>query len=86
MPAPQSSIFAQNTLYDSLFSFEDGCNMGESPLLLPKNQLAYASNLTTRGTLIHPRPVRRMLTLDFGGDTALQTAVTKGLWQGKRHR
>lgn len=64
-------------------SFEAGVNTGESPLLLPKNQLAYASNLTTRSTLIHPRPPRRNYALDFGGDTALQNAVTKGLFQGR---
>src|SRR5882672_2158144 len=82
MPTPQSSQFSPNTVTDYLFSFEAGQNSGESPLLLQKNELAWCSNLTTRGTLIHPRPPRRTLTLNFGGNAALQTAVTKGLWQG----
>lgn len=81
MPAPQSSQFGPNTVFDYLFSFEDGMNSGESPLLLQKNQLAWGSNLTTRGTLIHPRPVRRNLALVFPNQT-VQTAVTKGLFQG----
>jgi hypothetical protein len=81
MPAPASSQFSTNTVQDYLFSFEDGMNSGESPLLLARNQLAWASNLTTRGTLIHPRPVRRNLTLQFSSQ-AVQTAVTKGLFQG----
>lgn len=81
MAAPQSSQYAENTVYDYLFSFEDGMNSGTSPLLLPKNQLVWASNLTTRGTLIHPRPARRILTLNFP-DQATQIAVTKGLFQG----
>lgn len=85
MAAPQSSQFSQTMVYDSIFSFEDGMNAGVNPLLLPKNQLAWASNATTRGAFLHPRPVRRMLALDFGGNTALQTAVTKGLWQGKTY-
>ncbi len=54
--------------------------MGESPLLLPKNQLAYGSNLTTRGTLIHPRPVRRQYTLDFSAVPTLATLIQSGLW------
>lgn len=81
MPQPQSSRFAQNTIFDSLAGFDGGHNSGISPLLLPKNQLAWGSNLTTRGTLIHPRPPRRVLTLNFPSQ-AVQTAVTKGLWQG----
>lgn len=81
MPQPQSSQFAPNTIFDSLAGFDGGHNSGISPLLLPKNQLAWGSNLTTRGTLIHPRPPRRVLTLNFPSQ-AVQTAVTKGLWQG----
>jgi len=81
MATPQSSQYAQNTVVDYLFSFENGINSGESPLLLPKNQLAWGSNLTTRGTLIHPRPPRRILSLTFPSQ-AVQTAVTKGLFQG----
>ena len=56
-------------------------NSGVSPLLLQKNQLAWASNATTRGNLLHPRPVRRILALQFPSP-AVQTAVTTGLFQG----
>lgn len=85
MPPPASSQFAQNTLYDFLFSFEAGMNSGESPLLLPKNQLAFASNLTTRGTLIHPRPPRRQYTLDLSAVPTLKALLLAGTWlfQGK---
>lgn len=81
MAAPQSSGYTPNTVIDYLFDFENGMNSGESPLLLQKNQLAWGSNLTTRGTLVHPRPPRRNLTLQFASP-AVQTAVTKGLFQG----
>lgn len=82
MPKAQSSQFPPNTLIDSLFDFQGGMDASTSPLILPKNQLAWGSNLTNRGTLIHPRPARRILTLDFGGNAAVQTAVTTGLYQG----
>lgn len=81
MAAPQSSQYAPNTVFDFLFSFENGMNSGESPLLLQKNELAWLSNGTTRGALIHPRPVRRSLTLTFV-DLPTQNAFTKGLFQG----
>jgi hypothetical protein len=80
--SPQSSSnFSQNTVFDFLFDFQDGMDSGTSPLLLPKNQLAWGSNLTTRGDLIHPRPPRRILTLNFTNPT-IQNAVIRGLWQG----
>src|SRR6266850_6520418 len=81
MASPSSSQFASNTIFDSLAGFDAGMNAGVSPLLLPKNQLAWASNATNRESLIHPRPPRRVLTLNFPSQ-AVQTAVTKGLWQG----
>jgi hypothetical protein len=76
-----SSQFSPSTVFDYLFSFEAGMDSGTSPLLLPKNQLAWGSNLTTRGDLIHPRPPRRILTLNFSSPD-VQNAVIKGLWQG----
>jgi hypothetical protein len=84
MPPPQSSQFSANTIFDSLSGFDAGMNAGISPLLLPRNQLAWGSNLTTRGSLIHPRPPRRILTLNFPSQ-AIQTAVTKGLYQGSTY-
>lgn len=84
MTPPQSSQFTSSTVVDYLFSFEDGMNAGFSPLLLPKTQLAWGSNLTNRGTLIKPRPPRRILTLVFP-NLDVQNAVTKGLWQGRTY-
>ncbi len=81
MAPPQSSYFTPSTVIDSLFGFEAGVNSGESPLLLNKNELAWGSNLTTRGTLIKPRPPRRVLTLVFP-NLDVQNFVTKGLFQG----
>lgn len=85
MPPASSSQFSQNTVYDFLFGFEDGMDSGVSPLLLKRNQLAYASNLTTRGSLVHPRPVRRQYTLDLTAVPALNSALLAGTWlfQGK---
>jgi len=80
MPPAASSQFSPNTLIDYLFDFQDGVNMGESPLLLQKNQLAYGSNLTTRGTLIHPRPVRRQYTLDLSAVPTLAALFNAGTW------
>jgi|GEM_PF-5773222 len=76
------SQFTPDTIYASLFAFPDGMNSGVRPLLLPETQLAFASNSTIRGTFVKPRPPWDKYTLDFGGDAALQLAVTKGLWQG----
>lgn len=84
---PQSSQFSPNTIVDFLFGFADGMDSGVSPLLLPKNQLAYASNLTTRGTLIHPRPVRRQYTLNLNAVPTLNSAFLAGTWlfQGRTY-
>lgn len=57
-------------------------NSGSDPLIIPKNQLSYASNSTVRGTFVSPRPPWNLLTLDFGGDADLQAAVEDGLFQG----
>lgn len=80
-----SSQFSQNTITDFLFSFENGMNSGVSPLLLSKNQLAWGSNLTTRGTLIHPRPARVQYTLDLSAVPTLASAIQAGtyLFQGR---
>lgn len=79
---PASNQFVSDTRTDFLFAFPDGCNSGIAPLILEKSQLAYASNATVRGNFVTNRPPWNKLTLDFGGDEALQLAVTKGLWQG----
>ena len=81
MPSPEPQ-FTPNTIYSNLLAFPDGMNSGVAPLLLPSTQLAFASNATIRSTFIHPRPSWMKITLDFAGNTALQNAVTKALFQG----
>lgn len=41
---------------DVLLSFEMGINSGDQPLLLPPNQLAFATNASVRGNFITHRP------------------------------
>lgn len=50
------NAFEPKELVDYLFDFSQGVNQGISPLLLPKNQLASAMNVTVRGTLATHRP------------------------------
>lgn len=69
-------------LIDTLFAFDAGMNSGIAPLLLQKNQLANALNLSVRETFAHPRSYYRKMVLDFGGDANLQALVEKPLWQG----
>lgn len=59
MPTP----FTPETLFDGLTLFNGGMNAGVHPLLLPKNQLAYAENITVRGDLATDRPPTRKLAL-----------------------
>lgn len=68
-------------LRDALFDFQQGVNGGISSLLIPKNQLAAAMNMTVRGTLCTHRPVFRKMTLNYGGNASLQTAFETGLFQ-----
>lgn len=72
---PVKPPFRSVELVDGLFDFAAGVNTGISPLLLAKNQMANASNVTVRGTFAMPRPPYRKMILDFGGDEALQSAV-----------
>jgi hypothetical protein len=74
--------FTSETVYDGLASFEAGMNSGDAPLLLPRNQLAFGTNITVRGAYATHRPPFTKQTLDFGGDDALETAFLGGLWQG----
>lgn len=79
MPAPPNTT---KTYYDSLSSFELGCNSGISPTLLPKNQLAWAINATVRGGFIKDRPPLERQTLNYNGDEALRAIVEFGYYQG----
>lgn len=74
--------FTSDTVTDSLASFEAGMNSGNAPLLLAANQLAFASNITVRGSYATHRPPVSKQTLNFGGDAALEAAFIGGLFQG----
>lgn len=74
--AGASNQFSPNTVFDSLFSFEAGMNAGENALLLQKNELAFASNLTVRGTFAHPRSPRNRYTLDLTAAPQLATEIS----------
>ncbi len=73
--------FKSLTIYDRIDTFQAGMNSGLDPLLLEKSQLSFASNLTTRIGFVSDRPpfVKRTVTYP---DTATQTAVEQGLFQG----
>lgn len=68
--------------FDLLGPFPDGMNSGVQPLLLPKTQLAFATNATVRGAYIHDRPPYQIRNLDFGASGSLQTEVENGFFQG----
>lgn len=68
--------------FDILGPFPDGMNSGVQPLLLPKTQLAFATNATVRGAYIHDRPPYQIRNLDFGASGSLQTEVENGFFQG----
>lgn len=72
---------APKTYYDEISTFEGGMNSGIDPLLLEKNQLAFATNLTTRRGFVTDRPPFFKRTITYS-DTDTQTAVEQGLFQG----
>lgn len=67
-------------LQDYLFDFQFGVNQRVAPLLLPKNQMASALNVTVRGTFATHRPAVRKIPLTF--QTGTQTNFETGKWQG----
>lgn len=64
-----------NVIYDGFGAFDLGINSGIAPQLLPKNQLAFATDATMRGDFVQNRPVRRKLTLQG-------TPIPVSLFQG----
>lgn len=56
---------------------------GQSPLLIGKNQVSFALNVTNRGGFLHPRNPLQVKTLNFNGDFTLQTLVLSGNFQGR---
>ena len=77
-----SSPYKPVTLYDGISTFTNGMNTGLSPLLLSKETLAYASNLTVRNGFAQDRPgYTNRLTIVYPSDE-VQTAIEQGLFQG----
>lgn len=77
MASPAGTI-----VQDAVMAFPDGVNMGVSPLLLPNTQLASGTNITVRGTLVTPRPVWRLMPIDFGYPDQSQSDLEGGKYQG----
>jgi hypothetical protein len=76
--------FSPEPVEDFLASFEAGMNSGTSPLLLPKNQLSFATNTTVRGGFATHRPPFTLQTLVFNSP-AVRAAFVGGLWQGGQY-
>ena len=74
--------FTSKTYVDFLSEFSAGINSGVAPELLQKNQLSFGMNLSLRGGFAHARPPVQKKTLNYNGNTALQTIVETGLFQG----
>lgn len=67
---------------DHVWSEQDGVNMGVSPLILPKTQLASGTNVTVRGTLVTQRPAYRKIDIDFGYPSPSSSDFIHGKYQG----
>ena len=61
---------------------EGGVDSGIAPLLLPKNKMGYASNVTVRGGFATDRPPFRRVAINFGIGQELQPAFEQELFQG----
>jgi hypothetical protein len=74
--------FKPLTVYDAITTVEAGMNSGLDPLLIPKNQLSFASNMTCRNGFAMTRPpFTKNLTITYPSDE-VQTAIEQGLFQG----
>lgn len=73
--------FTPQPVEDVISAFADGVNMGIAPLLLPKNQLAAATNGTVRGTLVTQRPAYRKIDILFEYPSDAQNTLS-GKYQG----
>lgn len=76
------SAYIQKEYEDFLSEFSGGMNSGVSPLLLAKNQYAFGQNCSIRNGYIHTRPPFSKKNFNFNGNTALQTLVLGGRFQG----
>jgi len=76
------SIPIGTQLIDSLGPVIGGMNSGIAPLLLPRTQLAFANNVTVRGTYAKPRPPFQIRELSAAGKTLVASALAIGPFQG----
>ncbi len=74
--------FRPVTLYDSIALLNGGMDSEVNPLLLPKDQVAFASNATIRGGFITDRPPFTNRLNVIWPSPAVQTAFEQGLFQG----
>lgn len=57
-------------------------NSGVAPLLVSKNQVAFAQNVSLRGGYLRTRAPYMLKSLNFNGDANLQSLVLTGKFQG----
>ncbi len=74
--------FEPKLLYETVSTFEGGVNSGLSSLLISKNQLAFASDVTVRNGFASDRPPYIKCTDIVYPSTEVQTAIEQGLFQG----
>lgn len=77
-----ASPFEPKEIQDGISVMPDGVNMGVSPLILQKTQLASGTNITVRGTLVQQRPVFRKIEIEFGYPDLSQFDFEQGKYQG----
>lgn len=70
-------------VYDTIDLFDKGVNSGLDPLLLQKNELAWAINATVRDGFLGDRPPYSKVHLELVWPSdEVETAVKEGLFQG----
>lgn len=84
MAAAASQPFTPQTIVDGVFDFAKGVNSGVAPLLLGRNQLAFGTNGTVRGTFLKPRPPFQKITLNYA-NAGVQSNFEQGLFQAACH-
>lgn len=70
-----------NLVADALDSFELGMNSGADAFILPRTQLAFATNCTVRGNFVTNRPRFQIQSFSFV-DSSIQLPATQALFQG----
>lgn len=78
----QEQSYSPKEYRDFLSAFPLGINSGIEPLLLEKEQLAFATNATVRGGYVSDRPPIRLETLAYGTHPEIQSVVEQGNFQG----